>query len=568
MYKTRLGKLITLGSKIAKGGEGEVFNIVGDYSNCIKIYHENIRTSEREEKLKFMTLNPPKDVIGINHKICWPKEVVYENGNFVGFLMPRSFDDSLLPYHLCQPLIPKKLISQWHNTFDRDTIKGRSSRIKLSVNIIATVNKIHISKKYVLVDLKPQNLLVTASGKVSIIDLDSVQISENGKVLFRAPVSTPEYTPPEASELIKKNLPITQDWDVFSLGVLVYEILCGIHPYVGSASPPNENLNTIQEKIKVNLTHITKGEGAFKILPTPHKNFLRYNIEIRNIFKKIFKPYIPSESSRPELKHFGETLFNSIVQLEELQKKEAKKVKKDFEKEALENYLKLKKDNKKLNERYKTVISKLNIHITDNKNLRTKLDNKSNNFSVVWNFIIFFLLIAVSCTWIITYNISLENYNELKEEYDFSVGMYSNLLDEKNNLINKFAPIKISKITFDSYNEETEIYGYDDQLDYLPKTKTYFLYPTIYYSGKRSKRMTLNIKYIDSEGNTYESTETKGLGYTGKISEYLKKGKHNKELAFGYGNNEGSWIEEGECSVEIWWDGIMLYKQNFTITDN
>ena len=417
MYKTRLGKLITLGSKIAKGGEGEVFNIVGDYSNCIKIYHENIRTSEREEKLKFMTLNPPKDVIGINHKICWPKEVVYENGNFVGFLMPRSFDDSLLPYHLCQPLIPKKLISQWHNTFDRDTIKGRSSRIKLSVNIIATVNKIHISKKYVLVDLKPQNLLVTASGKVSIIDLDSLQISENGKVLFRAPVSTPEYTPPEASELIKKNLPITQDWDVFSLGVLVYEILCGIHPYVGSASPPHENLNTIQEKIKVNLTHITKGEAAFKILPPPHKNFLRYNIEIRNIFKKIFKPYIPSESSRPELKHFGETLFNSIVQLEELQKKEAKKVNKDFEKEALENYLKLKKDNKKLNERYKTVISKLNIHITDNKNLRTKLDKRSNNFSVLSNFILFFLLIAVSCTWIITYNISLDNYNELKEDY-------------------------------------------------------------------------------------------------------------------------------------------------------
>ena len=32
--------------------------------------------------------------------------------------MSKSFDNSLLPYHLCQPEIPKKLDSKWHSTYD------------------------------------------------------------------------------------------------------------------------------------------------------------------------------------------------------------------------------------------------------------------------------------------------------------------------------------------------------------------------------------------------------------------------------------------------------------------
>lgn len=357
MLKTQTGKEIVLSKKIAKGGEGEVYEILGDSINCIKIYYERIRSKEKEKKIKYMVLNPPKDLQGITHKICWPKEVLYEEGQFIGFLMPKAFDDSLLPYHLCQPLIPKKLSAQWHTTFDRKSLKGIITRLKLSVNIVSIVNRIHKSNKYIIVDLKPQNLLVTAYGKVSIIDMDSVQIVENEKVLFKAPVSTPEYTPPEASEIIKSKSPIKKDWDVFSLGVIVYEILCGIHPYVGSAKPPNENLNTIQEKIKVNLTHIIKGENAFSTLPELHKTYYNYITDIKNIFERIFKPYVFNVSVRPGLEEFGETLFKAVQLFEEKLKKEEKKkleqekikIKLD-EEEAIKNYKKLKKDYDSLNE--------------------------------------------------------------------------------------------------------------------------------------------------------------------------------------------------------------------------
>ena len=163
MYKTLSGKEIILSKKIAKGGEGEVFEIAGngintaspwkstsDTNNCVKIYYDHIRSKEKEEKIKYMVLNPPSDLQGITYKICWPEDVIYKDGEFVGFLMPKAFNDSLLPYHLCQPLIPKKLSSQWHATFDRKTFKGITSRLKLSVNIVAIVNRIHSTNKYII----------------------------------------------------------------------------------------------------------------------------------------------------------------------------------------------------------------------------------------------------------------------------------------------------------------------------------------------------------------------------------------------------------------------------------
>ena len=436
MYKTQSGKEITLSKKIAKGGEGEVFEIVGDSNNCIKIYYERVRSPEKEEKLKYMVLNPPEDLQGITYKICWPKDVIYKKGEFVGFLMPKAFNDSLLPYHLCQPLIPKKLSSQWHATFDRKTFKGITSRLKLSVNIVAIVNRIHSTNKYIIVDLKPQNLLITAFGKVSIIDLDSVQIVQNDLVLFKAPVSTPEYTPPEASDIIKSKITISKDWDLFSLGVLVYEILCGIHPYVGSAKPPFESLNTIQEKIKVNLTHITKGESAFSVLPPLHKSFYDYNSDLINIFKKIFSPYILNLSERPSLEDFGGTLFNAVALLEvELEKEEKKRLKQEKikkkleEKEALKNYKNLKND-------YRIAINKLVVYKSDNTILRKQLEETKNKSNALVPVLVILLFMGLFFGTYYSNNKKSQENNLQPEQYetDISSSNYKSLtLDNNSN---------------------------------------------------------------------------------------------------------------------------------------
>ena len=584
MYKTLSGKEIILSKKIAKGGEGEVFEIAGngintaspwkstsDTNNCVKIYYDHIRSKEKEEKIKYMVLNPPSDLQGITYKICWPKDVIYKKGEFVGFLMPKAFNDSLLPYHLCQPLIPKKLSSQWHATFDRKTFKGITSRLKLSVNIVAIVNRIHSTNKYIIVDLKPQNLLITAFGKVSIIDMDSVQIAQKGKVLFKAPVSTPEYTPSEASDIIKSKSPISKDWDVFSLGVLVYEILCGIHPYVGSAKPPFESLNTIQEKIKVNLTHITKGESAFSVLPPLHKSFYDYNSDLINIFKKIFSPYILNASERPSLEDFGGTLFNAVALLEvELEKEEKKRLKQEKikkkleEKEALKNYKNLKND-------YRIAINKLAIHKSDNSSLRKQVEETKNRSKLLAPVLVILLLIFMGLfigEYSSNYSL-LKEYNLLMDDYNIEVKNYKSEIEEYKSEIDnvklKFSPISISEITFNSQSEKNS-YGFKSKKTNLPRSKTYYLYPKIKYNGKLNQTLSLYIKYFtpNSDLETYSESPD---GYTLKAKIYLPRGNKRVELE-GYGNEDGNWLDVGQNKIEIWLDGVKLYQQYFTVTDN
>ena len=578
MYTNEKGKSITLGSLIAKGGEGEVYNISGDKNNCVKLYRERFRTKEKESKLKYMTNNPPQDIEGQSHKVCWPKEIIYEDGEFVGFLMPRAFEDSLLPYHLCQLKISKKIDSKWHETFDRDSIKGTISRLKLCVNIIAAVNRIHATNKYVIVDLKPQNLMVSPSGKVSIIDMDSVQITENQEVLFKAPVSTPEYTPPEVSGVIKKQIAISKDWDIFSLGVLIYEILCGIHPYVGSAKPPNEGLNTIQEKIKINLTHVVKGEDVFQTLPNPHKTYYSFNLDLKNIFKQIFKPYKLGVSTRPSLEEFGGILFNTVIALEEGFKEEIKRKlqeekiqKKLFESEAIKNYKTVKAENLELNEKVKNINETIESLKKENKAFKLKSEKPLENSKLIIAFLGIALVITLTTLGIFNNDKSKQiNYYEktverLRKEQQDLIKNNRSLTEENMSLKLNINSITVSDLTFDSYNTDTEELGFDDVRTNFSKSKIYYLFPTITYNSKKSQKLSINIKYFSPTGELFEGPKK---GFSNSPSEYYFKKGINKIELNGFGTNKGGSFFAGLNKIEIWNKSILLYSREFNVIDN
>ena len=364
---------------------------------------------------------------------------------------------------------------------------------------------------------------------------------------------------------------IYQDWDVFSLGVLVYEILCGIHPYVGSAKPPFESLNTIQEKIKVNLTHITKGESAFSVLPPLHKSFYDYDTDLINIFKKIFSPYILNASERPSLEDFGGTLFNAVALLEvELEKEEKKRLKQEKikkkleEKEALKNYKNLKND-------YRIAINKLAIHKSDNSSLRKQVEETKNRSKLLAPVLVILLLIFMGLfigEYSSNYSL-LKEYNLLMDDYNIEVKNYKSEIEEYKSEIDnvklKFSPISISEITFNSQSEKNS-YGFKSKKTNLPRSKTYYLYPKIKYNGKLNQTLSLYIKYFtpNSDLETYSESPD---GYTLKAKIYLPRGNKRVELE-GYGNEDGNWLDVGQNKIEIWLDGVKLYQQYFTVTDN
>jgi serine/threonine-protein kinase len=80
-------------------------------------------------------------------------------------------------------------------------------------------------------DVKPANILISPDGQVKLTDfglakLDSAlrRITESGST-----VGTPLYTAPEQI----RNEPVDGRADQFSLGIVLYELITGVHPFIG-----------------------------------------------------------------------------------------------------------------------------------------------------------------------------------------------------------------------------------------------------------------------------------------------------------------------------------------------
>jgi serine/threonine protein kinase/tetratricopeptide (TPR) repeat protein len=101
-------------------------------------------------------------------------------------------------------------------------------KLRLFLSICSAVGYAH-NNLIIHGDLKPKNVLVTADGTPKLLDFGVARILGGGihtDVTTRMPL-TPTYASPEQI----RGEPLTVATDVYSLGVLLYELLSGQYPY-------------------------------------------------------------------------------------------------------------------------------------------------------------------------------------------------------------------------------------------------------------------------------------------------------------------------------------------------
>lgn len=81
-------------------------------------------------------------------------------------------------------------------------------------------------------DLKPGNIMIDRSGNVKIMDFGIARLAEETGPMTQTIVGTPEYMAPEQIEL----KPITPRSDIYSLGLVLYEMLTGLQPFSGGSA--------------------------------------------------------------------------------------------------------------------------------------------------------------------------------------------------------------------------------------------------------------------------------------------------------------------------------------------
>jgi serine/threonine-protein kinase len=109
---------------------------------------------------------------------------------------------------------------------------GTRERVRLFREVLAAVA--HAHRKLILHrDLKPSNILVTSDGHVKLLDFGIAKLLDEGATETTALTQpagralTPDYASPE--QILRQPLSVASD--VYSLGVVLYELLCGRRPY-------------------------------------------------------------------------------------------------------------------------------------------------------------------------------------------------------------------------------------------------------------------------------------------------------------------------------------------------
>jgi len=127
-------------------------------------------------------------------------------------------------------------------------------------------------------DIKAGNVMVSNNGEPKVIDFGIAKVLSSGGIAVDLPetrqgnaLMTPEYASPEQL----RGGPVDVTSDVYSLGVLLYELLTGTRPHKIAGLSPVEMENTVCNTVPADPSEMVKQRRASPPVGLGEANFLR-----------------------------------------------------------------------------------------------------------------------------------------------------------------------------------------------------------------------------------------------------------------------------------------------------
>src|SRR5262245_30101114 len=167
IFHTSQSDIVQLGRRIGTGAEGEVYEIQDKSDLVAKVYHEP-PPPEKAEKLVVLSRLGKERLFNLS---AWPVSTRRDapDGEVVGFVMKKiSQAEEVHALHSPKSRLQKFPEASW------------AFLIYVAANIARAVAAVH-EHGLVIGDVNPKNILVTRKATVYLLDVDSFQVSAEGK---------------------------------------------------------------------------------------------------------------------------------------------------------------------------------------------------------------------------------------------------------------------------------------------------------------------------------------------------------------------------------------------------
>jgi DNA-binding helix-hairpin-helix protein with protein kinase domain len=210
---------LRLGQKLGAGGEASVYALESEPKLVAKVYHKPDDFHGR--KIELMVSSPPQCGDNKTAEIAWPLGRILSSSGTktIGFLMPKVTGG-----------IPASQLHNMRSRLQTNPHFNWKYLVRTARNTALAMAGIH-GAGYVIGDVNDGGILVAPTARVSLVDCDSFQVRGPNGLLYRCTVGVDMYTPSELIGLSFSTVDRSPNHDAFGLGVLIYQLLMGMHPY-------------------------------------------------------------------------------------------------------------------------------------------------------------------------------------------------------------------------------------------------------------------------------------------------------------------------------------------------